>query len=488
MPNPSGSDTLEYVELINNSDVDINLKWCSLDDKIDWGSSKFIFLEDDFILKWKTKKYYKSLTALNFNNDNDEVNLFCNDELVDSLKRNFKVADWYYLDHNRLDIKSSNAKVLKVIDWDTIEVQFLDSLLIEKLRFIWVDTPETKHPDNELEKYWIEAFEFTKNNLLWKKILVEIDNDNFRDSYSRLLWYVILDSENFNQKLIRLWYAKAYLNYPFKYSVEFKNSEKEAKNENLWIWKEDKNILKNIFVDDIDILVEEEDKVNLDDENKNNIPDEFDESLIWDESNTWWLVINEEYLSWIIEYNNLSSLDTINISEKNILKSAINVQWKIWVNKVLNWNTLTCYETCSVNFDWSNSEWSIEKYSWDFWNWEFFDWINPWYIKYEKYWKYKINLKIIWIDWVEKDSIFYVNFLEKNNVAKEEKNNESFEIIPLSYSNNSTATKPIIQTQLENDDLSLNWWTTKVEILLYLLIFIFSLNLWVLILKREKLM
>jgi hypothetical protein len=26
MPNPSGSDTLEYVELINNSDVDINLK------------------------------------------------------------------------------------------------------------------------------------------------------------------------------------------------------------------------------------------------------------------------------------------------------------------------------------------------------------------------------------------------------------------------------------------------------------------------------
>ena len=51
------------------------------------------------------------------------------------------------------------AKVTKVIDGDTIEIDRGKG--IEKVRFILVDSPETKHPKKQVEYYGKEASEFT---------------------------------------------------------------------------------------------------------------------------------------------------------------------------------------------------------------------------------------------------------------------------------------------------------------------------------------
>jgi micrococcal nuclease len=54
--------------------------------------------------------------------------------------------------------------VLRVIDGDTILIQFVDEK-VEKLRLIGVDTPETKHPKKPVEFFGKEASNFTKQML-----------------------------------------------------------------------------------------------------------------------------------------------------------------------------------------------------------------------------------------------------------------------------------------------------------------------------------
>lgn len=298
--NPVWNDDIEYLEIINKSDNDISLEWCYLDDIIDWWSKKYFFDKDDIIKKSEIKKYDKQKTKIILNNNNDEINLFCNDILVDNLSWKYNINEWEILDH------------------------------------------------------------FVVNNKA-KKIL----NENKLD---------------------------------------------------------EKNILINY-------------------ELKKNYSDE------------------------------------IKIEEK--IKPIISLQWKIWTNKILKWNILTCIDNCSINFDWTNSEWkNIEKYIWDFWNGQTFEWKNPWYIKYDYFWNYKVNLKILSSNWEEENTNFFVEFIA---AAKNEKNiiNEKEVSNNLDDENKSEL---IIEDNLLNKKTQ-----TKIEILLYILIFIFTLNLIVLILRREKL-
>jgi endonuclease YncB( thermonuclease family) len=357
--NPIWSDDLEYIEIINKWEDVINLNGCSLDDITDWWSKLYKFLNDEKISKWEVKKYYKDITKLNLNNDNDEVNLFCDNVLVDKLSWDFKVKEWYYLDHYRLDIYSGKAKVIEVIDWDTIKIQFLVSNKVENMRLIWVDTPETKNPKTDVQKFWQEAYDYVNDSISWEEINVEIDPNNFRDSYSRLLWFVYIDWESFNKKLIQLWYAKAYLNYEFKYSDEYKKAEIVAKKEHLWLW------------------------------------------ALSDEETSFQKVIK---------------------SEKNLvlgdIKSIISIQWSIWKNKTVIWNTITCFDTCSINFDWSSSIWIIKKYSWDFWNGLKFEWKNPKNFKYDKFWTYKVYLAVSWDNWELNIWDYNVNFYQTPKKVK----------------------------------------------------------------------
>ena len=81
------------------------------------------------------------------------------------------------------------ARVTKVIDGDTIEIDRGKG--IEKVRFILVDSPETKHPKKQVEYYGKEASEFTTKWLEGRRIYLEKDVRE-TDKYGRLLRYIWL--------------------------------------------------------------------------------------------------------------------------------------------------------------------------------------------------------------------------------------------------------------------------------------------------------
>ncbi len=417
LPNPSSSDD-EYIELINKWTQEINLKWCYLDDIIDGWSKSYYFWNEDIIKAWEIKQYIKKITKINQNNNSDEVSLYCNEFLVDKLTRNFKVKQGYYLDHSRLDIFSWEAKVLEVIDWDTLKVEFLNSKKIEKLRLIWIDTPETKNPNTWVQKYWEEAYEFVKDNIAWEEIVIEMDPNNFRDSYSRLLWFVYYEWESLNKKLIQEWYAKAYTNYDFKYKDEYIKAETVAKKNKLWVWATNSDIIKK------------------------------------------------------------SESKSIVANQSKKLQAVIEIQWKLSSKKILTWNTITCFDTCSINFDWSNSTWNIKKYSWDFWNWAKHDWKNPWSINYDKFWIYKVYLAVSSITWEINTKTFIINFYKS---PKAEKKSSKVVKVEKTWKNVNNDDKKIEQDEYVNN-------TDNNEIYYYIVLAILWILLIVLLLRKEKML
>lgn len=101
--------------------------------------------------------------------------------------------------------ESFAAKVVRVIDGDTVEVSFDNRE--ETVRLIGIDTPETVHPTVGVEPFGPEASGFTKQKLEGKTVYLELDVQE-RDQYGRLLAYVWLaDGTLFNELLVSEGYA-----------------------------------------------------------------------------------------------------------------------------------------------------------------------------------------------------------------------------------------------------------------------------------------
>lgn len=126
--------------------------------------------------------------------------------------------------------------VTKVIDGDTIKTAG-----DKKIRFIGVDTPETKHPEKPVEYYGKEASKFTRKRLEDKRVYLEYDVEK-RDKYKRTLAYVFLeDGTFFNAKLLRAGYAELLTIPPnLKYVDLFKDLVKKARENNRGLWKKEK--------------------------------------------------------------------------------------------------------------------------------------------------------------------------------------------------------------------------------------------------------
>lgn len=126
------------------------------------------------------------------------------------------------------------AQVVRVVDGDTIEVSFNGTT--EKVRLIGVDTPETVHPTKGVEPYGREANNFTKEKLTDQTVKLEFDVEE-RDQYGRLLAYVWLGEEMFNEVLLQEGYAQM-ATYPpnVKYVERFKAAQKEAREAERGLW------------------------------------------------------------------------------------------------------------------------------------------------------------------------------------------------------------------------------------------------------------
>jgi len=120
----------------------------------------------------------------------------------------------------------------KVIDGDTI---ILDDQ--EKVRLMGVDTPETLHPIKPVQFFGKEAFVFTKRMVEGKKVRLEYDWQRI-DKYGRTLAYVYLPDGTFlNAEIIKQGYGFAYTKFPFKFLEEFRQYEKEAREQKVGLWK-----------------------------------------------------------------------------------------------------------------------------------------------------------------------------------------------------------------------------------------------------------
>lgn len=126
------------------------------------------------------------------------------------------------------------AQVIRIIDGDTIEVQLNGKT--EKVRLIGVDTPETVHPVIGEEPYGKAASNFTKSQLEGKQVTLEFDVQE-RDQYGRLLAYVWLNGQLFNEVLVREGYAQVSTFPPnVKYVERFLAAQQEAREAGRGLW------------------------------------------------------------------------------------------------------------------------------------------------------------------------------------------------------------------------------------------------------------
>lgn len=151
------------------------------------------------------------------------------------------------------------VKFIKCVDGDTAKFERNNKAFT--LRFLAVNTPETKSPKKGVEFYGKEASNYTCNRLeKAKNIEIEYDNKSDRnDRYGRNLGWVFLDDKLLQKDLVENGYAKVeYLYGKYKYVEELKELETKAKKAKKGLWQKEssssttskksknKNILENI--------------------------------------------------------------------------------------------------------------------------------------------------------------------------------------------------------------------------------------------------
>ncbi|MCA9364334.1 MAG: thermonuclease family protein [Candidatus Moranbacteria bacterium] len=124
--------------------------------------------------------------------------------------------------------------ITEVVDGDTIKLQDGRSV-----RYIGVDTPETKHPTKGVECFGQEAT--NKNKELVEGKIVRLEKDvSETDRYDRLLRYVYVDDVFVNDILVKDGFAHA-STYPpdVKHQEQFDQSQKEAREQKRGLWADD---------------------------------------------------------------------------------------------------------------------------------------------------------------------------------------------------------------------------------------------------------
>lgn len=147
--------------------------------------------------------------------------------------------------------EARRATVTRVIDGDTMEVQFANGKE-DTVRLIGVDTPETTlgdvNPDeyedvpdtqagrDHLYNWGREASQYATDELEGQEVRVVMDPEgDRRGSYGRLLAYLYIGEENFNRTLLEEGYARVY-DSSFSLRGEFDSAEAEARSNDVGLW------------------------------------------------------------------------------------------------------------------------------------------------------------------------------------------------------------------------------------------------------------
>ncbi|UOQ86420.1 thermonuclease family protein [Gracilibacillus salinarum] len=150
------------------------------------------------------------------------------------------------MDYSSDTVYDAEAKVIHVVDGDTIKIEINGEE--ENIRLLLVDTPETKHPDLPKQPFGQEASDFAEKILSGETVQVEFDGPK-RDKYDRLLGYIWIDGENFNQLLLKNGLARYAYVYdpPYTHQTEMEQAEQEAQADQLGIWSIDGYVKEDGF-------------------------------------------------------------------------------------------------------------------------------------------------------------------------------------------------------------------------------------------------
>ncbi|MGG1674243.1 thermonuclease family protein [Neobacillus sp. NRS-1170] len=157
--------------------------------------------------------------------------------------------------NQKLNIKSDAGSstgqqpitLVRTIDGDTIKVKVKGK--IETVRYLLVDTPESKKEGMCVQPFAIEAFR--RNNQLVNsgRLTLEFEEGNTRDSYGRLLAYVYVDGKMVQETLIKEGLARVgyIMNPPYKFLNLLRENENLAKREKENIWSHPNYVTKRGF-------------------------------------------------------------------------------------------------------------------------------------------------------------------------------------------------------------------------------------------------
>jgi micrococcal nuclease len=124
--------------------------------------------------------------------------------------------------------------VLQVVDGDTIDVQ-LDGHRV-RVRYLGINTPETKHAEKGVEPFGPEADAANRRLVEGHTVRLELDVQPW-DRDQRLLAYVYVGDLMVNAELVRQGYAQVATVPPnVKYADRFRELQREAREAQRGLW------------------------------------------------------------------------------------------------------------------------------------------------------------------------------------------------------------------------------------------------------------
>lgn len=130
--------------------------------------------------------------------------------------------------------KIENATVTKIVDGDTVDVE-IDGKPFT-VRYIGIDTPETKDPNLPIQFYGPEAANRNSELVSGKQVILVKDVSE-TDSYGRLLRYVFVGDVFVNETLVKEGYAYA-KDFPPDTSCSelFSVEQERVKSQSIGLW------------------------------------------------------------------------------------------------------------------------------------------------------------------------------------------------------------------------------------------------------------
>lgn len=134
-----------------------------------------------------------------------------------------------------------SVPVVSVTDGDTIKVEI--NGIVETVRIVNMNTPETVDPRKPVECMGVEASKKMNELVMDKNVILEIDTtQQKKDRYGRLLRFVFLeDGTDVGLEMIRLGFAEStpYGSSPHEYLDAYEAAQQTAKQQELGLWNKD---------------------------------------------------------------------------------------------------------------------------------------------------------------------------------------------------------------------------------------------------------